>query len=77
MNLRRLQKIFIASMAKIASATPPSLDIDNYQVTYIPSAPSCKLASFEDAYTYTILAEDYMAQVNLVSTIGASDPDAY
>jgi hypothetical protein len=50
---------------------------DNYKVTYISNAEPCKLASFEDAYAYTILAEDYMVQTNLISTIGASDPDAY
>jgi len=61
-----------------AVATPSSLDVvDNYQVTYIPSAPSCRLANCKDAYTYTILAEDYMAQVNLISTIGKEDPDIY
>ena len=60
-----------------AAATPTSLNITNYQVTYISSAQSCKLASFEDAYAYTILAEDYMSHTNLISTIGASDPDTY
>ena len=60
-----------------AAATPSSLDVDNYQVTYIPSASSCRLSNYKDAYTYTILAEDYMAQVNLISMIGKEDPDTY
>ena len=53
------------------------LDFDNYQVQYQPQLGRCQLASADEAYKYTILAEDYMIQVNLVATIGAEDPDAF
>lgn len=78
-HLSLIPSIFAAlfMIMTTAAATPSSLDVDNYQVTYIPSAPSCRLANYKDAYTYTILAEDYMAQVNLISTIGGSNPDTY
>uniref|UniRef100_A0A7S0FPX0 Uncharacterized protein n=1 Tax=Minutocellus polymorphus TaxID=265543 RepID=A0A7S0FPX0_9STRA len=54
-----------------------ALDFDDYQVQYQPQVGRCKLASADEAYKYTILAEDYLVQTNLVATIGADDPDAY
>lgn len=77
MNLIRIQALAASIVATAAGTPPPSLDTQNYRVTYIPGAESCRLASLEDAYFYTILAEDYMAQVNLISTLGASDPEGY
>ena len=42
-----------------------------YQVPYVADFHTCKLASSDVAYRYSILAEDYMVQTNLISTIGA------
>ena len=77
MNINLFLVIGVSIIVTAAAVNPTSLNTDNYQVTYISSAQPCKLASSEDAYVYTILAEDYMAQTNLVSTIGASDPESY
>lgn len=48
----------------------------NYRVHYIAGRPNCDLADANEAYKYTILAEDYMVQTNLIVT-AADDREAY
>ena len=49
-----------------------------YMVQYLPptSYQNCQLATAEEAYKYTILAEDFMVQTNLISTT-VYDPEQY
>ena len=76
MFLRYRLALSLYSAATLVSAEV--LEFDDYQVPYQPAQDGrCKLASADEAYEYTILAEDYLVQTNLVATIGADNPDAY
>ena len=61
----------------VVALASDALDFDNYEVQYQNQVGRCQLASVDEAYKYTILAEDYMIQINLVATVGADDPDAF
>ena len=76
MFLRYRLAFFLLPAATLVAAEV--LEFDDYQVPYQPAQVGrCKLASADEAYEYTILAEDYLVQTNLVATIGADNPDAY
>ncbi len=58
------------------SRSRASAERKNYHVHYINGHPNCDLADANEAYYYTILAEDYMVQTNLIVT-AADDQEAY
>ena len=72
--------LYLLALSHLPAATLAAevLDFDDYRVPYQPAQVGrCKLASADEAYEYTILAEDYLVQTNLVATIGAENPEAY
>ena len=76
MFLRYRLAFFLLPAATLVAAEV--LEFDDYQVPYqTAQVGRCKLASADEAYEYSILAEDYLVQTNLVATIGADNPDAY
>lgn len=69
--------LFLANSSSQVSAT------NDYKVQYLPDDQNintrqqeCNLANAEEAYKYTILAEDFMVQVNLIAT-GTDNPEQY
>ena len=76
-----LHVLYLFALSLLSAATlaaAEALDFDDYRVPYQPAQVGrCKLASADEAYELTILAEDYLVQTNLVATIGAENPDAY
>ena len=79
LSLRRRRAMSSSSSSSSSKSRPSrnrASERTNYQVHYITGRPDCDLADANEAYKYTILAEDYMVQTNLIVT-AADDREAY